>query len=99
YDPESELSKLSRTAGSGRNIRVSDDLWRLLVRSEQLAAQSKGAFDITVGPVVSLWRKARREKKLPSPERLEAARAAVGWKNVHLDPRRHTATLLVPNMR
>ena len=99
YDPDSELSRLSQTAGSGAAVPVGGDLWRVLARAQQLAERSGGAFDITVGPVIQLWRKARREKKLPAPERLAAARAAVGWKNLRLDPRRHTATLLVPDMR
>ena len=99
YDADSELSRLSRTSGSGRAVPVSEDLWRMLERSRALSGQTDGAFDITVGPYVNLWRKARRERKLPAPERLAEARAAVGWRNVELDARSHSATLRVPNMR
>ena len=74
YDTDSELSRLSQTAGHGRAVRVGGDLWRMLERSQQLARETDGAFDITCGPVVSLWRKARREKKLPDPAKLEEAR-------------------------
>src|SRR4051812_5621161 len=77
YDPDSELSKLSRTSGSGQNVKLSDDLWCVLNYSQKLSAKSGGAFDVTVGPCVNLWRKARREKKMPDPERLAEARAAV----------------------
>src|SRR5439155_10214678 len=65
YDTDSELSRLSRTAGEGRAVPVSGDLWFVLARARQLSARTAGAFDVTVGPYVSLWRKARREKKLP----------------------------------
>ena len=99
YEPDSELSKLSRTAGQGQAVPVSQDLWKVLDRSQQLARLSNGAFDITVGPVVSLWRKARRERKLPDPVRLQQARAAVGYEKLQLDRRRHTAKLLVAGMR
>jgi len=99
YDTDSELSRLSRTAGEGRAVPVSADLWFCLARSEALAARTGGAFDATVGPLVSLWRKARREKKLPRPDVLAEARAAVGWEKLRLDPKARTATLLVPNMR
>ena len=58
YDTDSELSRLSQTAGSGRSVKVSDDLWRVLERSQDLARRTDGAFDVTVGPAVSLWRKA-----------------------------------------
>src|SRR2546423_2296572 len=87
YDTDSELSRLSQTAGSGKSVRVSDDLWRVLERAQQVARETDGAFDITCGPVVSLWRKARREKKLPDPTKLEKARRAVGYEKLKLNPR------------
>jgi thiamine biosynthesis lipoprotein len=99
YDTDSELSRLSRTAGEGRAVPVSADLWFALERSRELAARTGGAFDPTVGPLVSLWRKARRVQQLPRPESLSEARAAVGWEQLRLDPKARTATLLVPNMR
>lgn len=99
YDTDSELSRLSQTAGSGKPVRVSDDLWRMLELSQQLARETDGAFDITCGPVVSLWRKARREKKLPDPAKLEEAKRAVGYHKLRLNPRERTAELLVPYMR
>src|SRR5438477_3950268 len=76
YESDSELSALSRSAGSGKAIKVSPELWRVLSRSQELAQESGGAFDITCGPYVSLWRKARREQKLPDPARLQETRAA-----------------------
>ena len=99
YDPDSELSKLSRTSGSGQKIKLSDELWFVLQRAQRLSEKSGGAFDITVGPYVNLWRKARRENKLPDPHRLSEARKAVGYKNLRLDAKTHSAELLVPNMR
>jgi len=99
YDAESELSKLSQTSGQGRPVRVSHDLWVVLQRAQFLAERSGGAFDVTVGPVVNLWRQARRQGALPDPARLAKAREAVGYKNVKLDPATESVTLLVPNMR
>jgi FAD:protein FMN transferase len=99
YDAESELSQLSRTSGEGRAIPVSDDLWRVLHRAQALAEQTEGAFDITVGPYVNVWRRARRDRALPPPERLDRARSAVGYRHVRLNPRTRTVELLVPNMR
>ncbi len=99
YDPDSELSKLSRTSGSGQRVKVSEDLWFVLSRAQRMAERSGGAYDITVGPVVNLWRKARREGKLPDADRLAEARKAVGYRNLRLDPTLQTAELLVANMR
>ncbi len=99
YDPQSELRRLCDTAGQQKPVRVSDDLWRVLVRADELARESNGAFDPTVGPVVRLWRSARRTKELPSPESLERAMARVGYRLVRLDPQQQTVELLKPKMR
>src|SRR5271154_789397 len=32
YDPDSELSRLSRSSGQGKAVPVSTDLWKVLVR-------------------------------------------------------------------
>ncbi len=99
YEDDSELSRLSRTAGSGQAVKVSDELWLVLKRAQKLSERTDGAFDVTVGPVVSLWRKARREKKLPDGTRLAEALQAVGYKKLRLDSRRHRVQLLAPRMR
>ncbi|MBI5688052.1 MAG: FAD:protein FMN transferase [Verrucomicrobia bacterium] len=99
YEPESELSRLARTSGSGQAVALSEPLWFVLSRAQEFSRRSGGAFDVTVGPCVWLWRKARREHRLPDLAALAAARKAVGYKNIQLDPKRRTAKLLVPNMR
>ena len=99
YDPQSELRRLCDTSGGGKAVRVSDDLWRVLVRAQQLSERSQGAFDATIGPVVHLWRSARQTKELPSPESIKKALARVGYRFVRLDPKRQAVELLKPNMR
>jgi FAD:protein FMN transferase len=99
YDPQSELRRLGDTSSEGKPVRVSDDLWRVLVRALDLSAQSDGAFDVTVGPVVRLWRSARHTKELPSPKSLQTARSRVGYRWVRLNPERQTVELLRPKMR
>jgi thiamine biosynthesis lipoprotein len=99
YDADSELSRLSRTSGQGQEEPVSDDLWFVLRRAQELAERSGGVFDVTVGPYVLLWRRARRLHELPDPAKLAQVRQAVGYQHVRLDSGRHAVELLVPNMR
>ena len=99
YDSDAELSRLSRTSGQGRAVRVGDALWKVLVRAQEFSARSEGAFDITVGPLVNVWRRARRKQELPAPELLAGMMARVGFKKLRLDPARQTAELLAPEMR
>ena len=99
YEYESELSALSRTSGSGQWVHVSEDLWRVLSSSQEISQKSRGAFDVTVGPAVALWRRARHEKKLPDPEKLKNVLSTVGYEKLKLHSPDHWAELVVPNMR
>lgn len=93
YNSDSEAMRLCRTAGTDRAIPVSEELFEVLAKSVELARGSEGAFDVTIGPVVKLWRIARREKKLPSEAELAAARSLVDWREIHLDPDNRTVKL------
>lgn len=99
YEDDSELTRLTRTAPAANGVKVSDDLWNVLARSQALAEQTDGAFDVTVGPLVQLWRRARRLKQLPTPEGLAKAKAAVGYQAMVLDPGKKTVRLTRPGMR
>jgi thiamine biosynthesis lipoprotein len=99
FSDDSELAKLSATAGSGNPVKLSLPLWDVLAKAHRLSEQTGGSFDVTVGPLVTLWRRSRREKKLPGDEALQKAKAAVGHRNLVLDPKQRTATLKKEGMR
>jgi FAD:protein FMN transferase len=98
YQADSELLRLCDQP-YGKPTAVSADLFDVLQRAQRIAKLSDGAFDVTVGPYVRLWRFARKRQVLPTPAELAVARAAVGWEKLRLDRRVRTVTLLVPNMR
>jgi thiamine biosynthesis lipoprotein len=93
YEPESELSRLSRSSPTKEPVKLSDPLWDILVRARALSEASDGAFDVTVGPYIRLWRRARRVHQLPDAESLAKARDAVGYQHLRLDAKEHTAML------
>jgi len=99
YDADSELNRLCATAGTGQDVKLTDDLFNVLLASQELARHSDGAFDPTVGPLTRLWRRSRRSRQLPAAEVLEKARQAVGWKHLQLDPQRKTAQLGLSRMQ
>ncbi len=98
YDKTSELMRLCDKAG-GPPEPVSKELFFVLCRAQEVSRQSSGAFDVTVGPVVKLWRTARKLRKLPDAEKLAAARALVDWRNVRLDKDKQTVQLLKAGMQ
>ena len=101
YKPESELRRLCRAfaAEVGPPVKVSDDLFLVLSKAEEMSKKSEGAFDVTVGPVVQLWRHARRTQELPDPKEFAAAREKVGYRKVKLDPVKKTVVLTTPGMQ
>jgi len=98
YDPESELSRLSRAAG-GPPVPVSADLFAVLRRSQDIYERSGGAFDVTIAPVGRLWRRARRDRKLPDAALLAEARRHVGSDKMVLDPAARTVQLKNAGMK
>src|SRR5690606_765909 len=73
YREDSEVSKLSALAGSGQKMRVSDDLWNMLLYARKVTDRSNGAFDFTAGALTKLWRKAFRQKEMPSEAEITQA--------------------------
>ena len=98
YQSTSELMRLCAKAG-GPAVKVSDELLTVLVRARKVSRESDGAFDVTIGPVVELWREARKTRELPDPKRLAAARALVGYKFMEIDEEAKTVRLLKPGMK
>ena len=84
YLENSELSRLSRTAGSGRWVPISPALFDILSQSKTAWQVSEGAFDITVGRLTRLWRRSRNTRRLPPPDTLRRALATVGGQYLHL---------------
>ena len=99
YEDDSELTQLSRTSGRGRAVKVSDELWIVLARAQVLAARTDGAFDVTCGPLTSMWRRARRKQELPAADLVAEMTSRVGWKKMRLDEKARTVELLAPEMR
>jgi FAD:protein FMN transferase len=94
----SELSHLCERAGL-EAVVVSQDLFDVLARANEIAEASDGAFDVTVAPLVKLWRAARKSGTLPSDADLERARALVGWHDLKLDREHLRAQLTRAGMR
>jgi thiamine biosynthesis lipoprotein len=98
YRDSSEVSRLAGAAG-GPAISVGRDLFAVLERAEGLWRRSGGAFDVTVGPVVRLWRRTLRTGDWPDPVRREEALVLVGSEKMHLDVATRTVRLERPGMR
>lgn len=96
YRADSELRRLEK----GRDwTPVSPDLLEVLSTAVTVARATDGAFDPTIGPLVALWRDARKAGKLPAAAAIEQARALVGWQHLEIDRARGAVRLLKSGMR
>jgi thiamine biosynthesis lipoprotein len=83
YREDSEMSKVNRLAGDGP-VKVSDMTFYILQKSIYYSKISNGAFDITVTPLLKLWKKAAKENRLPTPAEVAEAEKYVGWEKIIL---------------
>ena len=97
YKEDSELMLLCKKAGTGP-VPVSAELFDLIAYSRNIAVKSNGALDITIGPLVRLWRKARKTRTLPSDDEIAKAKALVSYENLVLNEMAHTVQLMKEGM-
>lgn len=93
YEAHSELSRLSASSGSDRWVPVSAPLWEILSFSDELAQRSDGAFDITIGPLSKIWRRAIRRKEFPEDHHLATAKSKVGYEHIAFDQKTQSVRL------
>lgn len=99
YLDGSEVNRLSETAGTGQRFYTSPILFDILEKSQLLSAKTNGAFDVTVGPIVQLWRRAIRRNYFPDKLQLKEAHDAVGYRLVQLRPADRSVVLKRKKMR
>jgi FAD:protein FMN transferase len=98
YLPESELSHLN-SAPTNEPFHASPDLFAMIKRSIEVARVTDGAFDITAAYAVQLWRRAKRQHEMPTPERIAHAIAMTDWRALKLDESARTVTKTKPDLK
>lgn len=97
YQQASELSQINRS--SGNPTIVSDEMIRILAQARQISVETDGIFDVTVGPLIALWRKSRQSGKIHLPLEFETARLNTGMKYLRISPHRNEVSILKPGVR
>lgn len=92
YDPKSETRQLA-TRALTENVRVSDELWQVLMASDHWHKKTGGAFDSSLGALTKLWRKYRRTRKTPPMDKITEATGRIGWNNVVLNKSEKTVLI------
>jgi FAD:protein FMN transferase len=84
WKPDSQVSALNRRAHAGP-VKVSPDLFGLLRQCETLHAHTGGTFDVTVGPLIEVWKKATDEGRMPTEAERVKALALTNMRGVRLN--------------
>lgn len=96
HKPDSELSRINREAAF-RDVALTEEMSTVLARALGYSELSGGAFDITYAAVGQLYD--YRLQLRPTDEALSRARAAIGYRHLHLDTRAGTVRFGRPGMR
>lgn len=100
YLDSSELNRLCATSGKTDNpVTVSPALFDILLLSKTAYEKSDGTFDITLGPLTKLWRKARKENIFPGDKMVKEKLALTGFTKIKLDTATRGVQLLQPGMQ
>ncbi|MES2222473.1 MAG: FAD:protein FMN transferase [Acidobacteriota bacterium] len=97
YRPDSELSRINRQAFD-HEVTTDPETFRFLATCLTWSERSLGAFDISVGKLMKVWKFFGDSGALPSQQELAAARAAVGWEKIRLNPEQRTVRFLAPGI-
>lgn len=84
YDSASELSKLNREAAT-HAVQTSGELFALLSLCKKVYAESDGAFDPSVGPLMHTWGFSGGRGAIPDRDRISNDLASTGFDYVELD--------------
>lgn len=94
YDSTSELSLINQQAGNGFQP-ISPLLEEILLIAQNAYYQTKGAYNIAIGPLSLLWRNARHEKVFPSKAQIIEAQKLIALDQIIIDSIQHR--IFIPN--
>ena len=84
YLPDSEISRFNRMARDDESLCPSDDFSSVMATAREVHAITGGAWDATIGPVVSLWGFGASGKNpaVPPPEAIAEVLPSVGFGHI-----------------
>ena len=98
YKPDSQLSCVNRLAHN-QPTEVNQPLFEVLQKAVEYSRKTGGAFDITVGTLVDLYRSAEENQTTPTKEQLAFAKSKTGFQKLELDENNRTVKFAAEGMR
>ena len=98
FQTDSQISRINRAAGR-EAVSVDGDTLHVLQQAQRFQQLTGGAFDVTVGPLADVWRRAIRQGQVPSDEAVWEALELVDGRDLTLDQPGRKAMLQKPGQR
>ncbi|KMO86970.1 thiamine biosynthesis protein ApbE [Megasphaera cerevisiae DSM 20462] len=96
-DPNSDVSHINQAAGQ-HYVQVDPAVYEMVAFSKMYAEKSNGMFDITVGPLISLWDIGNEDQHIPAQAEITDALKKINYKDILLRPEDHSIMLAKPGM-
>jgi thiamine biosynthesis lipoprotein len=93
----SDVDMINRAAGI-EAAAVSGEAFEVIEKAVRYAEISGGAFDPSVGPLVSLWNIGSDNPTVPAQHEIDKALMLINWKDIELDREKKTVFLKKPGM-
>lgn len=98
FKPGSQTAEINRLAGVDK-VMVDPALLDMLSRAGEVALQTGGAFDVTVGPLTRLWGIGHKGDYIPTTAEIDQVLPLVDYRRVVVDRTENTVFLPQAGMR
>jgi thiamine biosynthesis lipoprotein len=98
YRSDSDIGRVNKEAAA-KAVVVGDATFEVLQRSIEFGKLTEGAFDITVGPLMDLFRQAEKGTAAPTRQQIAEAKSKVGYEKLKLGTENKTVRFAVDGMR
>lgn len=93
----SDVYRINQAAGV-EAVEVDEETFAVIKQALNIAEQSKGKFDISIGAVTNLWQIGSDDARKPSDDEIDAALPLIDYRKITIDEENLTVKLEVKGM-
>ena len=83
-DKESDISKIN--AAGGKPVKVAEETYELIEQSKEYSAETDGAFDISIYPLVKAWGFTKERQHVPTEKERTEAMNKIDYRKIQCLP-------------
>ncbi|RCW71898.1 FAD:protein FMN transferase [Saliterribacillus persicus] len=95
---DSEINKINQQAGK-EAVKVSEEVFNLIESGKAYSEKANGSFDITIGPLTSLWHIGYEDAKKPDQSEITEILSYIDYEKIEMNEDNQTIYLEQENMQ